>query len=139
MQVKKNSVSSIQYRANRELVRANRKASKDAVSNKEIVAAASKIQVSRKDPVKPSPIPNHERIPTSPTPEEQASKVISVCNLEQQQRAEGTNSVSCFRSTGAVNIPTRRCSTIVNRPPPPPPPRKASMPEPLVLHTAKVL
>ena len=47
-------------------------------------------------------------------------------------------SVSCFRSTGAVNIPTRRCSTIVNRPPPPPPPRKASMPEPLCLQTARV-
>ena len=91
MQVKKNSISSIQYRANRQLVQANRKASKDAVSNKELVAAASKIQVSRKDPVKPSPVPNHERIPTSPTPEEQASKVPSVCYLEQQQKAEGSN------------------------------------------------
>ena len=91
MQVKKNSVSSIQYRANRELVRANRKASKDAVSNKEIVAAASKIQVSRKETVKPSVSGNHERIPTSPTPEEQMSKVLSVCYLEQQQRAEGSN------------------------------------------------
>ena len=88
MQVKKNSVSSIQYRANRELVRANRKASKDAVSNKEIVAAASRIQVSRKETVKPS---NNERIPTSPTAEEQMSKVLSVCYLEQQQRAEGSN------------------------------------------------
>lgn len=96
MQVKKNSLSSIQYRANR----ANRKASQDngggppvgILSNKEIVAAASKIQVSRKDPVKPSPgQPHHERIPTSPTPEEQIAKVATVCYLEQQQKAEGSN------------------------------------------------
>ena len=97
MQVKKSSqLSSIQIRANR----ANRKASQDnggslpvgILSNKEIVAAASKIQVSRKDPVKPSPgQPHHERIPTSPTPEEQIAKLATVCYLEQQQKAEGSN------------------------------------------------
>lgn len=47
--------------------------------------------------------------------------------------------MSCFRSTGAVNIPTRRCSTITPRPTLPPPPRKASMPEPLALQTAQTV
>lgn len=45
-------------------------------------------------------------------------------------------SVSCFRSTGAVPIPTRRCSTVLNGTLPKfPKPRKTSLPE-LLLRTA---
>ena len=46
-------------------------------------------QVTRKDPVKAAAVPTSERIPTSPTPEEQAAKVFSVSYLEQQQRNGG--------------------------------------------------
>merc|ERR1711997_187511 len=128
MQVKK--TSTLQYRANRQLVQANRQAAKDGEvqSNKELAKAASKIQVTRKPEVKPGHVAFQERIPTSPTPEEQAAMVFSVSYLEQQQK-NGGESVSCYRSTGAVPIPTRRCSTIVNGTvPKAPKPRKTSMP-----------
>ena len=148
MQVKKSSSGLIQYRANRRLVQANRQSQVNGASNKELVEAASKIQVTRHDPVQPSHVPFQEMIPSSPPPEELAAKVLmSGCYLEKQQQngsqvrlhgkgisKEVSNglssgqSVSCFRSTGSVNIPTRRCSTVEQRPRPPPPPRKASLP-----------
>merc|ERR1719266_124893 len=131
MQVKKASNTGLlAFRANRQLVQSNRQATKDGQqvqTNKELVKAASKIQVTRKPEVKPGHVSFQERVPTSPTPEEQAAMVFSVSYLEQQQR-NGGESVSCFRSTGAVPIPTRRCSTIDNRPKIPKP-RKTSMPD----------
>merc|ERR1711997_1242973 len=89
MQVKK--TSTLQYRANRQLVQANRQAAKDGQvqSNKELAQAASKISVTRKPEVKPGHVSFQERIPTSPTPEEQAAMVFSVSYLEQQQQNGG--------------------------------------------------
>merc|ERR1719468_556 len=139
MQVKKTSSSGLIYRANRQLVQANRQAIKQGQvsSNKDLIQAASKIQVTRKDPVKAAAVPTSERIPTSPTPEEQAAKVFSVSYLEQQQR-NGGESVSCFRSTGSVNIPTCRCSTIIeSTAPKPPKPRRVSMPVQPLLQIAE--
>lgn len=135
MQVKK--TSTLQYRANRQLVQANRQAAKDGQvqSNKELAQAASKISVTKKPEVKPGHVSFTERIPTSPTPEEQAAMVFSVSYLEQQQ--QNGDSVSCYRSTGAVPIPTRRCSTIVNGTPKLPKPRKTSVPE-LQLRSAEL-
>jgi len=130
MQVKKASLSTL--RANRQLVQADRQAAKAGIqvqSNKELVQAASKIQVTKKPEIKPGHVSFQERIPTSPTHEEQAAMVFSVSYLEQQaQSAAGGESVSCYRSAGAVPIPTRRCSVIEPKPKPPKP-RKLSLPE----------
>merc|ERR1712051_522944 len=66
---------------------------------------------------------------TSPTHEEQAAMVFSVSYLEQQAlSAAGGESVSCYRSAGAVPIPTRR-SSVIEPKPKPPKPRKLSLPE----------
>merc|ERR1711879_341155 len=59
MQIKKSPSSAgvLRFRANRQLVEANRKASKDGppvASNKDLVEAAAKVKVSKKDPVKPA-------------------------------------------------------------------------------------
>ena len=93
MQVKKASNTGLlAFRANRQLVQSNRQATKDGQqvqTNKELVKAASKIQVTRKPEVKPGHVPVQERIPTSPTPEEQAAMVFNVSYLEQQQRNGG--------------------------------------------------
>jgi len=129
MQVKKASLSTL--RANRQLVQADRQAAKagQVQSNKELAQAASKIQVTKKPEIKPGHVSFQERIPTSPTHEEQAAMVFSVSYLEQQaQSAAGGESVSCYRSAGAVPIPTRRCSVIEPKPKPPKP-RKLSLPE----------
>merc|ERR1719266_13458 len=141
MQVKKASNTGLlAFRANRQLVQSNRQATKDGQqvqTNKELVKAASKIQVTRKPEVKPGHVPVQERIPTSPTPEEQAAMVFSVSYLEQQQQNGGGESVSCYRSTGAVPIPTRRCSAIISSAPKLPKPRKTSVPE-LPLRSAEL-
>ena len=93
MQVKKASNTGLlAFSANRQLRQSNRQAAKDGLevqSNKELAKAASKIQVTRKPEVKPGHVSFQERIPTSPTPEEQAAMVFSVSYLEQQQRNGG--------------------------------------------------
>ena len=91
MQVKKSSSGLIQYRANRRVVQANRQALKEesVASNKMLVEAANKIQVTRHDPVKPSKVSVQEVIPSSPPPEELAAKVFSISYLEQQQQNGG--------------------------------------------------
>lgn len=96
MQIKKSPSSSgviLQFRANRQLVQANKKALQEglvASSNKDLVEAASKIQVTKKEPVKPGHVPFQERIPTSPPPEE-AAKQFSTCYLEKLQSEPGSD------------------------------------------------
>ena len=93
MQVKKASNPSglLHFRANRKLVQANRQASIEGQvqSNKELAQAASKIQVTKKPEVQPGHVSFQERIPTSPTHEEQAAMVFNVSYLEQQQKNGG--------------------------------------------------
>lgn len=96
MQIKKSPSSSgviLQCKANRQLVQANKKALQEglvASSNKDLVEAASKIQVTKKEPVKPGHVPFQERIPTSPPPEE-AAKQFSICYLEKLQSEPGSD------------------------------------------------
>ena len=95
MQVKKASLSTL--RANRQLVQADRQAAKAGIqvqSNKELVQAASKIQVTKKPEIKPGHVSFQERIPTSPTHEEQAAMVFSVSYLEQQAQSAAGGEVN---------------------------------------------
>ena len=82
----------VHMRTNRQLIRASRKAVKDGTVNakaaKELVESASKITVTRKEPVKPAHIPHpQESLPNSPPPEE-AAKQFNICYLEQQNRSQ---------------------------------------------------
>lgn len=43
--------------------------------------------------MKPGQVLNPERIPTSPTPDEQAAIVFNVCYLEQQQQSGDVSSI----------------------------------------------
>ena len=94
MQVKKASLSTL--RANRQLVQADRQAAKagQVQSNKELAQAASKIQVTKKPEIKPGHVSFQERIPTSPTHEEQAAMVFSVSYLEQQAQSAAGGEVN---------------------------------------------
>jgi hypothetical protein len=86
------STGVVAYKANRQLIQASKKAVLEGQvtsSNKELVVAASKIQVTRKETVKPGHVPFQERIPTLP-PAEEAAKQFNICYLEQQQSQPGS-------------------------------------------------
>merc|ERR1712038_994442 len=87
MQIKKSPSSAgvVRFRANRQLVEANRKVSKEnggqVATNKDLVEASKKIQVSKKEPVKTGNVPQNER----KTPEEPAKR-FSVCYMDLEAK-----------------------------------------------------
>jgi len=133
------SLSLVQLRAKK----TNKKIAHDTLieevpttSNKDLVEAASKVQVSKKEPVKMTHVSNQEKIPNAAISDETVKR-FSICYMEAQN--QGDDSVACFRSTGSVSVPTRRASTAVNTASPKiSAPRKSSAPEPLQLSMASV-
>merc|ERR1712141_463322 len=101
MQIKKSPSSAgvLRFRANRQLVEANRKASKDGppvASNKDLVEAAAKVKVSKKDPVKPSgnalaTDKNGSASSTETKPD--ATKRFSVCYMDIEKNKKAAEEV----------------------------------------------